>query len=188
MRKIIIFFFGVFTLFSSVKSQELLIEGRVNIKLSHFRYGIPKETKYWNYNNGKSCYWVEVNYGIQKYIETGVYLGYTRFFDNTVVDIGESFNPSEKNTFGYSVGANINFHIIPFLINEDDFRFDAYLSTKAGLTYFTFSEGSDYLNKAYFRYGTYCGVSFYLLNNLGLYSEFGYGNEGFLKFGLSFKF
>jgi hypothetical protein len=113
----------------------------------------------------------------------------------------------------YSVGistdklkyfANCNFHILPFFVDAEDFRFDFYLTTNCGgITYFygptdvyqpdgTFEYHESY--KLYkFYYGAGAGAAFYPFKHVGIYGEFTYEEyymtkAWFLKYGLSVKF
>jgi hypothetical protein len=175
--------------------QNSYIKNRWNIKTGYARYkkGISQE-KVGNYR-------IEVNYGILNYLEIGAYIGYSKFdyYHKNIADSinSGSYRVEDNNTPFY--GASFNFHILPFLINKDDFRFDLYVTGKFGGLYFTkpapyftfngltFKEGQMY------EYGIGAGMSYYLGKHLGIFAEYCHGKYYFgdrnkLRYGLTLKF
>ncbi|MFO7656540.1 MAG: outer membrane beta-barrel protein [Bacteroidales bacterium] len=173
-------------------SQDTYIKNRLNLKLGYARYttGI---TEYSN-NNIKELtvgnYRIEANYGILNYLEIGAYFGYSRF-DFFLINWADTTAIKKRyNTPFY--GVNCNFHILPFLIKKDDFRFDLYITGKYGGLYFT-TPGNHNLHGHQNEYGIGAGFSLYIWKHLGLYTEYSYGKYYFddknkLRYGLSLKF
>ena len=106
--------------------QDSYIKGRWNFKLGYARYVTGTETN--NKEDKTGNIRLETNYGVLKNVEAGLYLGYSKF-------------PLWGQLSGYKdcatpfYGININFHMLPFFINANDFRFDLYLTGNYGGRY-----------------------------------------------------
>ncbi|MFZ4726753.1 MAG: hypothetical protein ACOYMD_15065 [Paludibacter sp.] len=180
----------------STKAQTLSINGRWNAKLGFFSYPARNEN-----SSITPTLRGEVNYGINKFIEIGPYLGVG------MVDALIYYN--EMSAYGETkfmpfYGINANFHILPFLVKKDDFRFDLYLAAKIGGHYCNIPEGNYPSSGNMAEYGIGLGFSFYLFNRLGLFTEYSYGQYDFfdeskygygepvspfaLRYGLTMKF
>ena len=146
-------------------------------------------------------YRLEVNYGILNNIEIGAYIGYSKFdyYRETSLDsIHKSYRVEDNNCPFY--GVSVNFHILPFLIKKEDFRFDLYVTGKFGGVYFTKPTLYNYTfngpmlkDGQIYEYGIGGGLSYYLGRHLGIYAEYCYGKyysrDNFkLRYGLTMKF
>lgn len=183
-------------------SQDSNIKNRWNFKAGYSRY----KTGSHSISNNKikaltvGNYRIEANYGILNYLEIGGYIGYSKF------DYFRSIIRDSINTGAYSVepnntpfyGANFNFHILPFLIKKDDFRFDLYVTGKLGGLYFTkpayiLHNGQTFKKGNIYEYGIGGGLSYYLGKHLGVFAEYCYGKYYFqddsnFRYGLVLKF
>lgn len=173
-------------------SQNSYIKNRWNFKVGYARYrtGITK------YESNKSKeltvgnYRIEANYGILNYLEIGAYFGYSRFDFFKINWADTTVSIKKYNTPFY--GVNCNFHILPFLIKKDDFRFDLYITGKYGGLYFTIP-GNHNLHGHQNEYGIGAGFSFYIWKHFGLFTEYCFGkyfydDKNKLRYGLSLKF
>ena len=117
-------------------------------------------------------YHLGVNYGFFKYFEFGV----NTAFSTSGLGI-------HKRLKYY---ANCNFHILPFFVDSDDFRFDLYLISKGGgITFFHSAytlenDGNNIDVEAHcthnLYYGVGVGVAFYPFSHVGVFSELTYEN------------
>lgn len=161
------------------------IKNRWNVKIGYSDYVNGNRI---NHKVQKNGHWrLEANYGITKYLEIGAYLGFTKFkhyqhSGGTGVMV-EEFSPS--------YGINTNFHILPFLLKADNFRFDLYITGKFGGRYFPYHK----LHQK--EYGIGGGIAFYLWRHTGFFAEYTVGKYDFytpskdntnIRYGLSFKF
>lgn len=179
----IIIFIGI-----NVYSQESLISNRWNYKLGFSPY--PNENKNSSILGNLQG---EVNYGLLKFMEVGVYVGVTPFHQASFV--GNSYQSFYQKAPMY--GINFNFHPLTFLINKSDFRFDVYLAGKAGGYYF-FGEDTDAYHGAEWKLFIGGGAAFYLWRHFGIYTEYGYEwktvyisnnkNITSFRYGISLKF
>ncbi len=131
----------------------------------------------------------EINYGINGFIETGGYMGLSNLWAYKF--LSSHFGYIEDYT-AWFYGANVNIHLLPFLISEDDFRFDLYLTGRAGVLQHTSPPGFS-PHGFDFDGGAGPGASFYLFDHWGLYAEYTFGRFYFrdnhnLRFGLTIKF
>ena len=192
MKKSTFIILFIFFVAANLYSQESYIKNRWNIKLAyaHYQTNISiSETGAIIGHETTGNYQVEANYGILNFLETGVYLGYSSW------SIDKSF---------YTYGGNINMHILPFFIQAEAFRFDAYLTGKVGgnvseRAYGTYNPyTSEYTNTGSYNYtkreyGMGLGAAFYLFKRLGVFAEYSLGEYFFddnkkFRAGLSFKF
>ncbi len=171
--------------------QESYIKHRWNIKAGYACY---KTGSYiGNKEETTGNYRIEANYGFFKYIETGAYFGGSRFEYYQPVD-SMSFIP--KGYFVPFYGVNCNFHLLPFVINKGDFRFDLYIIFKYGSLVLKDKRSGELFNKNEYALGS--GVCFYLWKHIGFYTEICYGNYIYentfsnnhtkFRYGLSLKF
>ena len=125
---------------------------------------------------------IETNYGISECFTIGAYLGHApmKYWYE------DSDNPNEVSLENYQtffLGAKTNFHVFPLFIKHNDFRFDLYLSVKAGGYYYL---------KPVFEYFVGAGFAFYPWKHFGVYTEYGYGNfmvnSEYFRVGLVLKF
>ncbi|NOZ45180.1 MAG: hypothetical protein GXO79_00205 [Chlorobi bacterium] len=79
-------------------------------------------------------------------------------------------------------GLNLNYHLLPYLIKADDFRFDLYLTGKFGGHYIFSSENYAPENGNIFDYKIGCGISFYLWKHIGFFTEIGLANFSNLNY------
>ena len=128
---------------------------------------------------------IEGNYGIFPFMEAGIYAGYNRFWAFKFPEGGSAL---KRNGLNY--GLNVNIHLLPFLVKQEDFRIDLYASAKAGRYQVFAPEGYVLGNRktSGYDYGFYGGLAFYPLKHIGLFGEYGFGTAPELNFGLTFKF
>lgn len=169
-----------------LSGQDSYIKNRWNIKLSHKMMQGKNELVIYN----APFYHLGVNYGLHKHLEFGV----NTAFSSSSLGI-------RKRLQYY---ANCNFHILPFFVDSDDFRFDLYIISKVGgITFFhpahttTNNDGNPVDIEAHrthnFFYGGGAGIAFYPLKHVGVFSEYTfekfYNTESmFFKYGLCVKF
>jgi len=175
----------IFIIESDLLSQESYIKDRWDIKI-----GYAQPIIYKSYNTYFQRIFitrqlntvVEANYGISECFTIGTYLGHApmKYFYE------DSDNPivlHRGNYQAFFLGAKTNFHIFPLFIKHNDFRFDLYLTGKAGGYYYL---------KPIFEYFVGAGFAFYPWKHLGIYTEYGYGNfmvnSEYFRFGLVIKF
>jgi hypothetical protein len=167
-----------------VSAQDSYVKNRWNIKLAYQTRISENEL----YSINKPLYNITANYGVFNHFECGL---------NAAYSVGIS-------TDKLKYFANCNFHILPFFVDAEDFRFDFYLTANCGaITYFYGPSGIHWpdgtveyrdsykLHKFYFGAGT--GAAFYPFKHVGIYGEFTYEEyyltkAWFLKYGLSVKF
>lgn len=175
----------------AASSQNYSLQGRLNTKLGYSSF--PAQLGHHSY---MPFLRFEVNYGVSKFIESGVYLG-TGGFDN------ES-NGSLDVVLMPVYGLNVNFHTLPFILHKDDFRFDLYITTKIGGNYCNTKDVSFRSKKNLIEYGIGIGATFYISKKFGFFAEYSYGNFDYtdlensfydytipptkLRYGLTMKF
>ena len=153
-------------------SQNSYIKNRISIKSGYGRILDP-----YNFEYDKTSYFqIAGLYGLLDWLETGIYTGYSSI-ETMYLNPSSSFTMREvKATNNLSYGISVNFHLLPFLIEDKDFRFDFYLTGKLGGTYL--------LNDEYYRpekghrteYGGGIGAAFYPGKHWGIYGEYSLGN------------
>ena len=147
---------------SAITSSGSGILHRWNIKAG-YSFSLGQLVKYDPYRTKK--YNLELNYGILKNIEAGVYGGYSR------IQMWQQL--SSTGYMGYRTGAfyygiNCNFQLLPYLFKKDDLRFDLYISGKLG----------GVAIKTSHNYEEHClgaGATIYLWKHLGIFGEYYYG-------------
>jgi hypothetical protein len=192
--KAYILFFICYGLVSIATSQNNLIKGRYNFKLGYASY--PEEEP-----NGHRIpnYRLQADYGLLKYLEVGIYSGYSRFTCYNLIG-GSDYN-HHANTLFY--GVNLNFNPLTFIIKANDFRFDLYLTAKYGGHYKFIPENYS-LPRHMAEYSVGVGAAFYVWKHIGLFAEYNYGYFDYfvtvyssnqhptppsmLRFGLTYKY
>jgi hypothetical protein len=189
MKKQSIIFLALLFSALSLHAQDSFIKNRFNIKAGYTSYqgffvsnhGIKQS--FGNYR-------LEANYGILNFLETGIYLGYSRTTSQPVPVIGQGLIYQNLNTPFFGVG--LNFHPLTFLVKKPDFRFDIYLLGRYGGIYY--SSPKDYLptEGLKFQNSQGAGLAFYFTKNIGIFTEYSFSelhvNSGNLRYGLSVKF
>jgi len=122
---------------------------------------------------------VEANYGINRFIEIGIFTGFQHYewwADYTSGIRNKSLAPL--------FGVNANFHILPFFVKSKDCHWDLYLTTKYGGCYLPHKE-TDQPDSQYSRYrheyGLGLGIGYYFKNIIGLYVEGSVGQYSLFK-------
>jgi len=118
---------------------------------------------------------IEANYGINKFIEIGLFSGFQHYewWDATIDQDTFIFRGIEES-FAPLFGANFNFHILPFFLTTEKCRWDVYLTAKYGGCYLPHVEmpvPDMPLRKYRHEYGLGLGVCYYFKNIIGLYAE-----------------
>lgn len=131
---------------------------------------------------------LETNYGITKFIEVGIFAGFQHYEwlnEIGVIEIeSDVFIPKFelKKSFAPLFGANINFHVLPFLLKSQKCYWDLYLTAKYGGCYLPYKEWStsDFLYGKYRQeYGLGVGVCYYIKNIIGFFAEGSIGQFAF---------
>lgn len=132
---------------------------------------------------------LSAHYGVNKFLESGLYIGTAKYF--YMIDDYNSLGIGDKILYGVSAKA----HLLPFVIDAEDFRFDLYLNTRIGVDHYpeTMLPG---ISGNTFRFHGGAGLAFYPFKHLGLFTEYGYDNHGILdatdhwswEFGVVYKF
>ena len=118
---------------------------------------------------------VEANYGINKFIELGIFTGFQHYEWLHYEWLDEDFLYDELNeSFAPLFGVNANFHILPFLVPAKECRWDLYLTAKYGGCYLPHKE----LDMPEFEYSKYrheyglgLGAGYYFKNIIGIFAE-----------------
>ncbi len=173
-----------FFLFTAL-CQDSYIKNRLNFKLAYSRYNNGWYSGMSSESQRMGNYRLEANYGVTRHIETGLYAGFSSY---------------QSMTNYWSYGINANYHLLPFIIDSDNFRFDLYFAGKFGgwTSYFTLNNSFssiDYSHRSPLKleYGFGPGVSFYLWKHLGIFTEYCFGKYYYkensnLRYGLTLKF
>lgn len=193
MKKVFYIVFFLYAVFNTVTGQDSsYIRNRWNIKVGYARYstGIRMIDKWKTEGN----LLVEGNYGMLNFLETGIYVGYSNF--ECYVPDADGPGRTARHYFTPSYGINANFHVLPFIIKANDFRFDLYVAAKYGGKYFT-TPANVSPHGHISEYGLGLGMSFYLFDHLGVYAEYAYGKYHFrevhkdntkFRYGITIKF
>jgi len=116
---------------------------------------------------------VEANYGINRFIEIGLFTGFQHY--EWIEDYTSGFLGDDKNkSLAPLFGVNANFHILPFFVKSKNCHWDLYLTTKYGGCYLPHKEidQPDYPYRKYrHEYGLGLGIAYYFKNIIGLYAE-----------------
>jgi len=115
---------------------------------------------------------VEANYGVNRFIEIGVFTGFQHYewLEDYSSDLAEEINRSFAPLFG----VNASFHILPFFVKSKKCRWDLYLTTKYGGCYLPHKEidQPDFPHSKYRQeYGLGIGIGYYFKNIIGFFAE-----------------
>ena len=134
---------------------------------------------------------IEGNYGINKFIEVGVYTGFQCYEwyndENTVIEIEDgiiyTYGGEIETSFAPLFGAHVNFHILPFLVHSKECRWDLYLTAKYGGCYLSHTPFLSYYPDSKYRqeYGLGMGAGYYFKNIIGIFAEASVGQYAFFK-------
>jgi len=171
----------------NINAQEHSPKNIWNIKLGYAKYlnGV------FDANNNKETtpnFRGEVSYAINKYIEIGMYIGYSK--------------GDYVTTYLYpSYGVNANFNVLPVFFTNPPTRLNVYLTGKYGGLYGRTPR--DFSKKNHYNeYGLGIGTAYYFSRHIGAYVDYSLGdytnhiiipNESIsekmkLRFGITFKF
>ncbi|MDR0286201.1 MAG: hypothetical protein LBI03_00595 [Clostridiales bacterium] len=145
--------------------QESYLKNRWNIKLSYAPYPTGVTTGKENVVKNKSVLTtdirLEANYGFLKFLEAGVYVGYSPFKDK--------YSIFGRHPYGHvlSYGLNANLHFLPFFKLQSEPRLDFYFTAKYGGRSSLTSNA--YGNKHDLGFGL--GFSWYFSRHTGMYAE-----------------
>lgn len=170
---------------AKVVGQEYSIKDRLMVKVGYSNY--PWLGQHFPHGNFTPCFNLETNYGFKRYIEAGIYLGYSRYSQIGILneDPVELYTEYRSLTF---YGVNINIHLLPLIEKSNIPWINLYLSSKIGGFHHwnavsTFSKNKDRLD-----YGLFLGLALYPLKHWGGFIEYGYGNYVQWRSGLSLIF
>jgi hypothetical protein len=179
----------------SINAQDSYLKGRLNFKAAFSRYcvGITSNNDYIYTGN----YRIEGNYGFFNTIEAGTYFGLSKF---SVYGMNADSTFYRKDCLTPFYGVNLNFHILPIFIKQNDFRFDIYAFSKFGGFYLNIPKSSS-THRFRSELALGGGASFYPWKHVGVYCEYGYSDvlgkyggfltmDGYdkLRFGMTLKF
>jgi len=206
--KILLFLFTALVLLSSslsVNAQadeyNYSVKNRWTVKASYSRYKTADDWTSFMYVGDFFDIWqdrkmtnfkVEGNYGINKFVEMGIYTGfqcYEWYNDkNEVTEIIDDhihiYGGEISKGFAPLFGAQINFHVLPFLVYSKECRWDLYLTAKYGGCYLPHKEifANEFQYSKYRQeYGLGVGAGYYIKNIIGIYAEASVGQYSFFK-------
>jgi hypothetical protein len=171
MKRIILFSIFCFVMMG-LNAQDSYIKGRMS-----FQAGMSRVEGEHYYNaflvSGKHINYLTIsgNYGVCKWLETGVYLGHHTFQSSP--QIGEGPVVSKP---AISYGLKAKAHVFPWFIEQPEFRFDLYIPANVGAIYYHAlanplrppERGSE------MHVSTGLGAAGYLTKNIGIYAEYLY--------------
>ncbi len=159
------------------------IKDRRTLKLAYSPYsllGVRPIGNRWVTRTGS----IEFNSGFTRFIEIGAYIG-ACLIDAKYKTKENSYYSNIPTIF---YGVNTNFHLLPFFIDDQKFKIDAYIAGKLGgfnrLTNEELLPGRGHV----WDYGIYFGAVYYWSKHSGIFIEIGKGNYSNSRVGLSFKF
>ncbi|MCL2041870.1 MAG: hypothetical protein FWG84_07520 [Bacteroidales bacterium] len=176
----------LFSLNAQTDEYNYSVKNRWTLKASYSRYktaydyGVFVSTgdffDVWQ-NRKMSNFKVETNYGVNRFIETGIYTGFQHYewVNLDEVKVGEEV--PYRESFAPLFGVNLNFHILPFLVPSEKCRWDLYLTAKYGGCYLphreweTSDNSFDTDSKYRHEYGLGIGAGYYFKNIIGLFAE-----------------
>ena len=163
-RLIILLAWLIFSI-SSFAQDDSYIKGRWTVNL-----GIVPDIEYFKHGVfPRNQLMLSTHYGFGKYLEVGGYCGISKYaYFNQDYDYMGMRN---KIMYGLSAKA----HLLPIVIDAQDFRFDLYVNTRTGIDHF--SGANSLYQKNVFRFHGGAGLAFYPYKHLGLFTEYGYDNH-----------
>ena len=177
--------------------QNTVVKNRLNIKASYAGYHTGWSIRPYSTEKIRTgTYRLEGNYGVSNNFEAGIYLG---FYPSIYLEPGTGDYLITHKYIVPTYGLSLNWHILPYFIKEDFFRFDLYATTKIGGRYHNVPELDTFSEKHYTELFAGGGSAFYLNKHIGLFAEAGYYiipktekisdlDHFLLRFGLSFNF
>ncbi|MDR0829407.1 MAG: hypothetical protein LBN95_04745 [Prevotellaceae bacterium] len=205
MKKSLIFIIvlSCFSFYST--GQNVSVKERWNIKAGYALYRtylpdhplieIPGYNDNGIYYTKKSNARIEVNYGVLKWLEAGIYVGFMHYQNYYKGEIIDNMQFAEKcNAFAPTFGVNANIHLLPFFVKNEKCHWDFYIPIRYGGCYLT-KWGGKYLNpdfqdldntwydvkgswnvppnlnKYRHEYGIGLGAAVYIKNIIGFYVE-----------------
>ena len=124
----------------SATGQDLSVKGRWNVKAGYSLYKLTTVTNRlitFDWTESSIRYkrkWnvrVEANYGVLKWLETGIYIGLMGYeYENFY-----SYYDDERNAVGPTFGVNVNIHLLPFFVKNSKCKWDFYIPLKYGGNY-----------------------------------------------------
>lgn len=189
----IFFYFSTFWGVFLANAQSDYIKGRWSVQAGHSKYK-DFGKKLYGKTLGMSDYRLAVNYGITTHLEMGIYGG-----------IAQTANlaPLDSNFTGFlvynsspSFGIQAQYHLLPYWIKSNDFRFDLYVKGSFGFRK-TKHRLSAENNGIFPEYAAGIGAAFYVLKNVGIYGDYTYGKfntvrnslqRSALRYGIVVKF
>lgn len=166
-EKVLIILFLIQQLVVHCSAQESSLKNRCNFKLGFSSYPAKDE-----YSTFTPTLRAEGNYGINKFIETGLYLGVGRV--EAMIFSTPTSAYGEFKTMSF-FGINANFHLLPLITKKDDSRFDLYIKANLGGHYCNVPEGNFPSDGIIAEYGIGLGLSYYIFDHWGLFAEYSYG-------------
>ena len=118
--------------------------------------------------------YLEADYGLSNLIETGAYLGMTKYIRHEYT-FSDTLNHPHFNLESATtplIGISLNFHPLPLVIHKEGLRFDLYLAGKLGGFYFSGNE-NDIPHGYELQLFMGGGMEFCILRNAGLFIEYG---------------
>lgn len=196
-RSIIIITALIFTFFlygKKVFCQNEVTPDKWNCKIGYSQYGFLGTLAAIQDNKTFTpVFKAQFNYIFLKYLDAGLYSGYTVIKSETEpVIISETppiaYECSIVNSNVLFYGLNANFHIIPLLFSNKTYPFDIYVSGKYG-GFYKYTEKNGYPERGHTPdYGIFIGASINLGKHFGLFGEYGYGNNTNFYCGVNIKF
>ncbi|MFA6129092.1 MAG: hypothetical protein WC699_17470 [Bacteroidales bacterium] len=188
MKKKIVILFALIFSFMTVSAQDSYVKNRWNFKAGYGNYeGWSVSDR--GVKNTFGNYRLEANYGILNFLETGLYVGYSRISSRPVPVIGQGLIYQNQNTPFFGIG--LNFHPLTFLIKKPDFRFDLYLLGRYGGIYYSSPEDYIPAKGLKFQNSQGVGLAFYFTKHIGVYTEYSFSGlhvkSGNFRYGLSVK-
>ena len=176
---------GLLFCMSSYAQDSSYIKGRWTVNL-----GLVPDIEYFDHGfYPRHQFMLSTHYGFGKYLEVGGFCGTSKYI--YMIDDYNSVGMEDKILYGLSAKA----HLLPIVIDAQDFRFDIYLNTRIGVDHYPVTMASG-LSQNTFRFHGGAGLAFYPFKHLGAFTEYGYNNHGIIdyldnwswEFGVVYKF